>query len=168
MVILATVLPARADVPAPIDQEVCFSPEEPCDQKLLKFVDGAKTSLDVAIYDINLGHFVDKLIQKAHQIPVRILVDRRQSKGQHSAVRRLIGGGVDVRFGHQRGIMHNKFVIVDGASLETGSFNYTQHAAAANNENQVYLASAPIVERYKKRFEHLWKQAAPPKRKFTP
>jgi phosphatidylserine/phosphatidylglycerophosphate/cardiolipin synthase-like enzyme len=168
LVLVAALCSARAfaDLAAPADEEVCFSPDEPCAEKLLKFIDGAKTSLDVAIFDVNLGELVDKLIEKAKKIQVRVVVDRKQAKGKHSAVMKLAAAGVDLRFGHQRGtgIMHNKFVIVDGKALETGSFNYTNHASHWNNENQIYLSSAKIVERYKKRFEQIWKQADPPLR----
>ncbi|MGZ3699798.1 MAG: phospholipase D-like domain-containing protein, partial [Bdellovibrionota bacterium] len=92
----------------------------------------------------------------AKQIPVRIVVDRRQAKGSHSGVKTLLQGGIELKYGHQRGIMHNKFVIVDGRALETGSFNHTHHAATANNENQIYLFKSAIVSRYRKRFEKLW------------
>ena len=150
-----------AMVAAPKDSEVCFSPDEPCDIKLTKFIDSARTSLDIAIYDINLDELVHHLLVKAKSIPVRILVDRRQAKGGHSAVGLLIRAGANVRFGHQRGIMHNKFVVVDANAVELGSFNYTHHAATANNENQVYLTSPTIVERYKKRFDRIWSQGDP-------
>lgn len=142
----------------PTDLEVCFSPDEPCDVKLTKFIQSAKQSIDVAIYDINLDTFAHHLALLSKKIPVRVVVDRRQSKGTHSIVPALIKNGVNVKYGHQRGIMHNKFTIVDGKFLETGSFNYTGHAAQANNENQVYLANPKVVERYKKRFEELWAQ----------
>jgi phosphatidylserine/phosphatidylglycerophosphate/cardiolipin synthase-like enzyme len=150
------VSPARGD-------DVCFSLDEPCDQKLQSFVGAARESVDVAIYDINLGDFVELLIEKSRKIQVRIVVDRRQAKGRTSAVGRLIQAGASVRYGHQRGIMHNKFVIVDGKELETGSFNFTRHAARSNNENQVYLRTPPVVERYRKRFESIWKEATPTK-----
>ena len=39
----------RALVPAPQDQEVCFSPEEPCDVKLVKFVQLRGNLADAAI-----------------------------------------------------------------------------------------------------------------------
>ena len=150
-----------AMVAPPKDSEVCFSPDEPCDIKLIKFIDSAESSLDVAIYDINLDELVHHLLVKARKIPVRILVDRRQAKGEHSAVGTLIRGGVNIRYGHQRGIMHNKFVVVDGKAVELGSFNYTHHAATANNENQVYLTSPAIVARYKKRFDKIWSDGDP-------
>ena len=74
----------------------------------------------------------------------------------------LIKAGAKVRYGRQRGIMHHKFVIVDGKLLETGSFNFTNGAANSNQENQVYLATPKIVERFKKRFDQSWSEGFSP------
>lgn len=146
----------EALVKPPVADELCFTPDDPCDIKLVKFINGAKTTLDIAIFDINLDKLVNELILQSKKIPVRILVDRREAKGGHSLVPLLIKAGVQVRYGHQRGIMHNKFVIVDGKMIETGSFNYTNGAAFKNNENQIYLATPALVEKYKSRFEKIW------------
>jgi phosphatidylserine/phosphatidylglycerophosphate/cardiolipin synthase-like enzyme len=148
-----------AFVKAPQDQEVCFSPEEHCDLKLLKFVQSAQKSIDVAIYDINLDQLVHALLIQSKKIPVRIIVDKKQAKGSHSLVVLLLKAGANVRHGHQRGIFHNKFTIVDGKMVETGSFNYTNHASQANNENQIYLANPQIVDRFLKRFDTVWERA---------
>jgi phosphatidylserine/phosphatidylglycerophosphate/cardiolipin synthase-like enzyme len=51
--------------------------------------------------------------------------------------------------------MHNKFTLVDGTRLETGSFNYSHQASTANQENQLYLGTPEIVARYKARFEKM-------------
>ena len=146
-------------VSAPIDNETCFSPDEPCDIKLVKFVESAKASLDIAIYDINLDQLVHQILIQSKRIPVRIVVDKKQAHGSHSSVPLLQKAGVQLRFGHQRGIMHNKFTIVDGRRLETGSFNYTGHAATANQENQMYISTPNVVERYRGRFEKVWASA---------
>lgn len=143
--------------------EVCFSPNDACDQKLLSFVESATSSIDIAIYDINLDELVHALLKKATKIPVRIIVDRRQSKGTHSLVPTLLsakdkvaGLKLELKYGHQRGIMHNKFTIVDGKEIETGSFNYTNHATKANNENQIYTDDQQVVTKYVRQFESIW------------
>lgn len=145
-----------ARVRPPQDQEVCFSPDEPCDAKLVKFLGTAEKSVDVAIFDITLDQVAHHLLLAARKVPVRILVDRKQAKAPHSLVPMLQKAGADVRVGRQRGIMHNKFTIVDGRMVETGSFNYTNGAAFKNNENQFYTSNPAVVERYRKRFEQLW------------
>ena len=146
-------------VSAPQDGEVCFSPDEPCGAKLTTFITTAQTSLDIAIYDINLDSFVHEILIQSKKMPVRLVVDRRQSKGPHSAVKLLLRAGIPLRYGHQRGIMHNKFVLIDHKRLETGSFNHTHHASQANSENQIYLSDPFIVKRYQDRFEKLWREA---------
>lgn len=143
----------------PEDQETCFAPDEPCAEKLMRFIKTAESSIDVAIFDINLEDIVGELIAKSKSIQVRVVVDKRQSAGEHSLVKKLIKAGVEVRFGHQRGIMHDKFTVVDNKMVETGSFNYTNHATLANQENQIYLANAGAVTRFKNRFESIWQDA---------
>jgi len=145
----------------PVDDEVCFSPEGNCDVKLWKFIQQAQKSLDIAIFDLTHPKITHEILVASKRIPVRVVVDRRQSKGQHSLISTLVKGGVPVRLGTQRGIMHNKFTIVDQTRLETGSFNYSDGASTKNNENQVYLANPKIVAEYQKRFEHLWEEAKP-------
>jgi phosphatidylserine/phosphatidylglycerophosphate/cardiolipin synthase-like enzyme len=73
----------------------------------------------------------------------------------------LIRAGVRVRFGRQRGVMHHKFTLVDGKRLETGSFNYTNHAYRANRENQIYLDDPTVVGAYVNEFERSWNAGKP-------
>ena len=147
-------------MPPPKSNEVCFSPENHCDIKLLKFIQSAEKSIDIAIYDINLDQIVHAVLVKAKTIPVRILVDQKQAKTRNSLVSTLKAAGANLKFGRQRGIMHNKFTLIDGKRLETGSFNYTHGGAFMNNENQIYLDTPEIVEAYKARFEKIWNAGA--------
>lgn len=152
---------AQRDLSAPLDEDVCFSPNGNCDVKLIQFVHSAKKSIDVAIYDINLEELKQELVSKPKTTPVRVIVDKRQSSEVHSLVRSLVKARILVRYGRQPGIFHNKFTIVDRKLLETGSFNYTRDATERNNENQVYLASPAIVEQYCEHFDELWTKAIP-------
>ena len=146
--------------------EVCFSPDEACDQKLAAFIQSAKKSVDVAVFDINLDQVVHQLLVQSKKIPVRILVDRRQARSKHSLVPLLIKGGAQVRLGYQRGIMHHKFVIVDSQRLMTGSFNFTNGAAFKNQENQVYLENPALLRRYQEQFQKSWKESKHPREKL--
>jgi phosphatidylserine/phosphatidylglycerophosphate/cardiolipin synthase-like enzyme len=146
-------------VKAPVDNEVCFSPDELCDIKLEKFVQSAEKSLDIAIFDVTLDKFVHEVLVATKKMPVRIIVDKRQAHGENSLVPTLIKAGAEVRYGHQRGIMHNKFTIVDNKRVETGSFNYTNNASFNNHENQIYLSNPSIVARYREEFDKMWANA---------
>jgi phosphatidylserine/phosphatidylglycerophosphate/cardiolipin synthase-like enzyme len=141
---------------APKDNETCFSPDENCDEKLRKFILSAKESLDIAIFDINLNKIVDAIVEQSAKVKVRLVVNRKLAKDSAPAIARFKENKMFVRVGKQSGIMHNKFTIVDGKRLETGSFNYTNGAANKNQENQVYLSTPSIVERYRERFQKVW------------
>ena len=118
----------------------------------------AQKTLDVAVYDITHPKIVHEILVASKKIKVRVVVDRKQSKGEHSLVDLLIKGGAAVKFGKQRGIMHHKFTLVDGTRLETGSFNYSNNATNNNQENQIYLDDPTIVRRYTDRFEKMWSE----------
>ncbi len=151
----------EATVSLPTDQEICFSPHEPCDIKLWKFIQSAQKSLDIAIYDITHVKITHEILVASKRIPVRVLVDQRETKDKHSLVDLLVKGGVEVRLGTQRGIMHNKFTIIDGVKLETGSYNYTDGATFKNNENQIYLFTPTVVQKYAKHFDEIWNEGRP-------
>ncbi len=89
---------------------------------------------------------------------VRVVADARQAAGKHSAIPRLMAGGIEVRLlrGRGRGIMHHKFAIFDGRLLVTGSYNWTGSAEAANFENALFLDDPGLVGRYAARFERLF------------
>ncbi len=144
---------------APKDNEACFSPDENCDEKLRKFILSAKESLDIAIFDINLNKIVDAIIEQSPKVKVRLVVNRKLAKDSAPAIARFKENKLFVRVGKQAGIMHNKFTIVDGKRLETGSFNYTNGAANKNQENQLYLSTPSIVERYRDRFQIMWENS---------
>lgn len=142
---------------------VCFSPSEDCSREIMEFLDSAKESVDVAIFDFNLEGMKNHLVEKARKMRVRMVVDKRQSKGPHSLVGALFiekeknpSLRLEIRYGRQKGIMHDKFMIVDGKRMETGSFNYTAHATYANHENQIYLDDREIVLAYSREFEKIW------------
>ncbi len=142
----------------------CFTPDQDCETEIVNFVKSAKTKLDIAAFDLTLDQLVHHiLVQQKKKILVRVVVDRRQSRGQNSLVSTLIKGGVPVRIGVQRGLMHHKFIIVDDKELETGSFNFTHGAANKNQENQIYLNDSKVVQAYSKQFERVWGKAKPAK-----
>ena len=57
--------------------------------------------------------------------------------------------------------MHNKFMIVDGTFLLTGSFNWTFQAGSSNQENLHVVDHPFYIDSYTKEFKKLWGEFAP-------
>ncbi|WP_141009968.1 phospholipase D-like domain-containing protein, partial [Salmonella enterica] len=75
----------------------------------------------------------------------------------------LSNQGVPVRIDGQYadGYMHNKFMIVDGDTVQTGSFNYSASAVSRNAENALLVQNAPeLAKAYQAEFNRLWNESA--------
>jgi len=57
--------------------------------------------------------------------------------------------------------MHNKFIIVDGKTVEWGSYNYTERAEDANFENATFLSDTELAKQYHSDFVAIFGQAMP-------
>ncbi len=165
LALLAAGFPAAAPAAptAPPDGTTCFSPDGGCADLLTGFLGSARASVDMAIYDLTLDRVARRLAAlRAKGVSVRVLVDRREARwDRYSRVPRLVEAGVEVRTVDLRGIMHDKFCVVDGREVETGSFNYTRSADRRNAENQVYLTSPSVVAAFRREFRRLWSRARP-------
>ncbi|HDV5163465.1 TPA: DUF1669 domain-containing protein, partial [Escherichia coli] len=81
---------------------------------------------------------------------------------RYTAATWLARHGIPVRVNGHYDIMHNKFMIIDGRTVETGSFNYTASADKRNAENVIVLRDMPdAAQPYSREFERLWNESEP-------
>lgn len=139
--------------------QVRFSPKGGCTKLLTQAMSKAKQSLEIAIFDLTSQDITDEIL-RCHQkgIHVRIVADRRQSKGQHSKLAFLHQQGVPIRIAKCSGLMHHKFTIIDNGRLGmlTGSFNYSSGAENKNTENLLWIKSKTLAKVYEAEWEKLW------------
>ena len=92
---------------------------------------------------------------------MRIITDDETMKNKGNDSQWLANAGIPVRTDdHEQHHMHNKFMVVDGVFLLTGSFNWTFQAGASNQENLLVVDHPFYIERYTVEFNNLWKQFA--------
>jgi len=85
------------------------------------------------------------------------VADKVQSQGKNSEIKYLISKGIPVkiRIGKGRGIMHNKFAVIDEKEVITGSYNWTNNAEENNYENAVFITDPEIVKQFSSEFDRL-------------
>jgi phosphatidylserine/phosphatidylglycerophosphate/cardiolipin synthase-like enzyme len=141
---------------------VCFAPNENCEQQAVDFLHSSTSSLDVAMFQMNLDSATEALMQLAQKnIRVRLLLDKSMTHLGRSSAKALIkfakqSTTLEVRYGVQQGRMHNKFAVVDGTRVSTGSFNYTDTASHENRENLLVIDQPKLATLYENEFEMLW------------
>lgn len=86
---------------------------------------------------------------------IRIVLDGRECVRGFNAIGRVAQSGIEVRADWHDAMMHNKFIVVDGRTVEEGSFNYTSSAEKRNPENVVVLNNHRLAEQYVREWEKL-------------
>lgn len=70
--------------------------------------------------------------------------------------------GVELRTSDHFHLQHDKTIIVDGTTVETGSFNYAASAETMNSENVLILRDMPeVVRQYTAHWQSRWALGVP-------
>ena len=86
-----------------------------------------------------------------------VILDKSQRTQKYSSAIFLNNSGIPTYIDDRHAIAHNKIVIIYGATLITGSFNFTKAAEEKNAENLLAIKGEPgLVKKYIANFqEHL-------------
>ena len=140
--------------------EVGFSPNGNGLQLVLKTINSAKSSICVAAYSFTSKPVSEALVQAAKRgVAVKVVADEKSNKGKYSAVTFLANQGLNVNLNGKYAIMHNKFIVVDNKTVETGSFNYSAAAVKKNAENVIVVwDNKDVASVYAKQCEVLYNE----------
>jgi len=138
-----------------------FSPGGSSLQVVLSGIRQARTEILVAAYGFTSKDIAAALLDARQRgVKVQVVADQKANARKYSAVTFLANKGVPVRLNGRYAIHHNKFMVIDGRHVETGSFNYTQAAVKSNAENVLLLWNVPTVAaRYRSEWLRLWNES---------
>ena len=135
-----------------VDIETVFCPREDCHAVFLSTLKNA-TTIDCAFYDLDDPPLISLL--KAKQAHLVMDEDNAiSSDKEHLHIRK------------GKWLMHNKFCILDGKTVLTGSLNPTTNGFTRNNNNLLIINSRKITLLYEKEFQELW--SSPSAQKSSP
>ncbi|MCS7103311.1 MAG: phospholipase D family protein [Candidatus Korarchaeum sp.] len=136
--------------------EVLFCPEDGCGESLISLFDKANETIDIAVYSFTNPEIADALVRaKGRGVKVRVILESEQVTS-YSQYGKLKSAGIEVVLDRNEYLMHNKFAIIDGKVVATGSFNYTVAADKRNDENLVILLDERVAEEFRAEFEEMW------------
>lgn len=145
--------------------QVGFSPEGSARQLVLETIGGARHSIQVLAYAFQAPDVMQALVDaKGRGVEVRVVVDKKRNlnKPSKKAMDFVVRGGVQLRTNDHYHIHHDKTIIVDGETVQTGSFNYAPSAETLNSENVVVIRGMPEVARqYVAHWQSRWDLGQP-------
>lgn len=140
-------VPQAGSTPSSVD--VRFSPNGGCTDAIVAELDAAQTSVLAQAYSFTSAPIAQALVSAHHRgLDVRVLLDKSQRSEKYSSADFLARAGVPTAIDAQHAIAHNKIMILDGAIVLTGSFNFTKSAEKSNAENLLILHDATLAEKY--------------------
>ena len=128
---------------------VCFTPGGDCTDIIVHEIDSARRQVLVQAYSFTSAPIADALVKaKKRGVDVQAVLDRSQRTERYTGATFLANGGVPVLIDAKHAIAHNKVMIIDGATVITGSFNFTKAAQERNAENLLVIRSREVADEY--------------------
>jgi hypothetical protein len=135
----------------------------PIVKKVIELLDNAEKSVQIAQFTFSVKE-IEAAILAAHQregVEVQMAMDMGQNRSG-SVATRLKEAGVDVAFvqgremGDSDGLLHTKFMLVDGKTLLSGSNNWSSTGTSFNEENTMVIqanSEDPLIRGFTCHFE---------------
>ena len=129
--------------------EVFFSPNGGCTEAVVTELSSARSSVRVQAYSFTSAPIAAALVS-AHKrgVAVVVILDKSQRSEKYSSADFLSRAGVPTFIDAKHAIAHNKVMVIDGAVVITGSFNFTKAAEERNAENLLILRDADLAAKY--------------------
>jgi len=143
---------------------------------LIEQINSATSTIDIAVQELNLARLAEAIVQKKNQgIKVRIVKENNYNKplnqlpnnhGLAILKRANIPIIDDTEDGSKgSGLMHHKFVVIDGKKVVTGSANFTlsgihgdfDNPETRGNANHLIVFNSPeLANIFTQEFNYLW------------
>ncbi len=130
-----------------------------CEQLIANQIQSARRELLVAIYIMTRDR-IGNLILTAHQRGVKVRVKYDIGQAKNKSMQKIIKSFEDrgiecvpITLSRAGASMHNKFIVIDGLRVITGSYNYTAMAHGHNYENCLLIESPQVAQDFADVFE---------------
>jgi phosphatidylserine/phosphatidylglycerophosphate/cardiolipin synthase-like enzyme len=107
----------------------------------------AEQQVDVAAFELESPAMAAALIDR-HNNGVRVRVVTDSDNTDRPSIPLLRQNGITVVEDQRAALMYNKFVVIDGHTVWTGSMNFTPNDVYCNNNNMVRFQSSRLATNY--------------------
>jgi phosphatidylserine/phosphatidylglycerophosphate/cardiolipin synthase-like enzyme len=122
---------------------VYFSPNGGATETVVRELNTAKTQVLIQAYSFT-SVSIAKALTEASKRGVKIIavLDKSNETNKYSAATFLHNAGIQPLIDDKHAIAHSKVMVIDSATIITGSFNFTKAAEEKNAENLLVIKDA--------------------------
>ncbi len=141
--------------------ESYFSPSDGAMGQVISEVNAADESIYFAIFSFTDDGLRDAIIaRKEAGVTVQGIFDQFQAGNDSSDDEALCAAGIPIKIEDFRGMLHDKFMVIDTSGTDpvvvTGSMNWSDSGANANDENTLIIHDAETAQAYLAAFQALY------------
>lgn len=144
--------------------QVGFSPEGSARELVLSVINSSSKSIRMMAYSFTAPDIAKALVRaKERGVDVKIVVDEKGNRGRSSiaAMNYIVNHNIPLRTNSTYAIMHDKLIVSDGETVETGSFNFTSSAERRNSENAAVIWNMPqFAKMYLDHWQSRWNEGS--------
>lgn len=133
---------------------VCFTPQENCTKEIVSAINNAVSNIWVQAYSFTSRPIGDALATAEERgVKVKIIFDKSILERPGTA-RFLARHHIPIWIDTRPNIAHNKVMIIDQATVVTGSFNFTRAAQYNNTENVLIVNDVKLAKKYLQNWQY--------------
>jgi phosphatidylserine/phosphatidylglycerophosphate/cardiolipin synthase-like enzyme len=122
---------------------------------LCRAIAGARKCFYGAFYAVSSERVINSLIAaNSRGVDVRLVIENDNSRRPQT--RRLADAGIPMVPDRNKRLMHNKFAVIDGETVWTGSYNLTENGALKDNNNAIEIRSTDLAKIYLDEFTEMF------------
>jgi phosphatidylserine/phosphatidylglycerophosphate/cardiolipin synthase-like enzyme len=141
--LLSGLAPAGAPAASEDGITVNFSPKGGCTERVVEELGKAQHEIEMQAYSFTSQPITNALVAAHHRgVKVTVVLDKSELKGKSEADE-VAADHILTYIDSKHSIAHNKIILIDGQTIITGSFNFTNQAEHNNAENLVVLHGRP-------------------------
>lgn len=134
------------------------------DKKLVALIDSVAPggTLDGAFFSIGVENVTAALVRAAQRgVKVRLVTETEyyylsDNVTKRPMIQKLEAAGITVLDDKRSGLMHDKFLVVNGGTVWTGSYNVTEGGTYHENNNAMQIDSPELARVYTHEFEKMY------------
>jgi hypothetical protein len=141
--------------------EIYFSPKGGAAEAVAKRILAASDSVLVMAYAISEPSLTRSLIAASERgVACRLIVDRHEQNAAGTTARKIKKAGVPTTVDRACKLMHNKFAVIDGKFVITGSMNWSEAGDSLNAENTLIIEDEAIAKIFTDEFNRRLKSSS--------
>jgi phosphatidylserine/phosphatidylglycerophosphate/cardiolipin synthase-like enzyme len=127
---------------------------------LISIIGKAEKYFYGAFYEVSSPRVMNALIAaRKRGVDVKLVTEKQTARKKKKILQEYADSGIEVVTNdtRRRGLMHNKFAIIDGKYVWTGSYNPTDNDSSRNDNNAILIYSSSLADIYENEFMEMFR-----------